>query len=479
MNKNWKKYISLACAAMLSLSMFGCGMTNTASSSSETSVESSSSSSSSGGGTVIITPTKPTKVTNKTYQSYWMRQHDYKTMPIAAFNGAPIETGNYTKSMITDEHYKRMSECYFNTSYALYDNIVYTEDVVKTLEYAAKYNISYLAGGSGFDSATSIGALETQIYKTLLNKNNHLEALGGVLIRDEPHSQLFERMATSRSVFEELLGEKMLYHSNLFPTYANEMQLYSGTYDNMPEETYTYEQYVDDYLAKYQPQVLSYDYYPLQSNGKIKNGYLENMSIIRRKAAEAEIPFWVYVQSASWNTGVPTEADLHWLVNTSLAYGCKGIQYFTYVVPVSNAVEKFHTALIDHNGEPTEVYYYAQTINKFITEVDEVLMCSLNKGIMIAGSTPCDIPEEDVIASYGALEGVDGECVIVGCFDHNGKDAYYVINNSVDQNCTATLTFNKTSKGYVHTYTEKTDFTDKDELEISLGAGKAALVVLD
>ena len=483
MKTNLKKLISLLLASVACLSIYACGGSESANGNSTPSSENSStedSSSSGGGGTIVITPNKPTKVTNKTYQSYWMRQHDYKTMPVAAFNGAPIQTGNYTLSMVSDAHYKTMSECYINTAYALYDNISHTDAIISTLEYAAKYNISYLAGGAGFDSATSVSALETQIYKTLLDKDNNLDALGGVLIRDEPHSKLFSKMATSRGVFEELLGKKMLYHANLFPTYASEMQLYSGNPDDMPENGYTYEQHVDDYIQTYNPQVLSYDYYPCRANGTMSSGYFENMSIIRRKAAAAEIPFWVYIQTCSFgsSTRIPSEADLHWLVNTSLAYGSKGIQYFTYVVPISNQFESFAGALIDKNGQPTETYYHAQTINKFITEIDEVLMCSLNKGIMIAGETPCPIPQEDVISSYGALSSVDGEAVIVGCFDHNGQDAYYVINNSVDKECTAKLQFNGAVSGYTHTYQEKTSFSGQSSLEIKLAAGAGALVVL-
>lgn len=435
-----------------------------------------------GGGEITVKPQTPvTQVTNETYQSYWMKQHDYKTMPIAAFNGMPVQISTYA-DMVTEDHYKEMADCYINTSYALYDNISYTDQVVKALQYAAKYDISYLAGGSGFNTATSVNTLEAQIYKTLLKDKP--EALGGVLIIDEPAYTNYESMATSRATFEELLDDDLLYHSNLFPTYASAHQMYSRVDANkpVPETGYTYEQYVDDYLRIYKPQVLSYDYYPLRSNGNMRTGYFDNMSIIREKAEGAKIPFWVYIQTCSFNSGtrIPNEADLHWLVNTSLAYGSKGIQYFTYVVPISSGGESFDGAMIDKQGNPTAVYGYAKTVNKFITEVDEVLMCSLSKGLMKSGTTPCDdIPESDLVASYGALASVTGDSVLVGCFDYNGKNAYYVVNNSVTADCTATLNFNKASSGYVHNYTGKTDVSGKTSLEIALGAGKAALVVLD
>jgi hypothetical protein len=98
---------------------------------------------------------------------------------------------------------------------------------------------------------------------------------------------------------------------------------------------------------------------------------------------------------------------------------------------------------------------------------------------MVAGSTPCTIPNADVITSYGALTGVEGESVLVGCFDYNGQNAYYVVNNDVYNQTSVKLTFSKQSSGYNHTYAGKTNFSDVDTLEFTLDAGTATLIVLD
>ena len=297
---------------------------------------------------ITITPMPtPTVITNETYQSYWMKQHDYKTMPITAFNGMGLKEYNAQYAdMVTEDHYAEMAACYINTSYALYDNVIYTEQVTKALEYAEKYNISYLAIGPGFDSATNENTLEPQIYKTLLK--NKPKALGGVIIKDEPSRSHFEQIATSRATFEKLMGKNFLYHSNVFPDYATERQRFGA--GEIPEGGYSHEQYIDDYIRIYNPQILSFAYYPLYEAGIMQHGYFDNMSVMRTKAAEAKIPFWFYVQTCSFsdNTRIPNEADLHWLVNTALAYGAKGIQYFTYVVPISfPGGEQFNGAMID------------------------------------------------------------------------------------------------------------------------------------
>ena len=144
-----KKITSIALAA-LSLGLCACSGTTDSDSTS-----------------ITVRP-QPTVITNETYQSYWMKQHDYKTMPITAFNGMGIKEYNAQYAdMVTEDHYAEMAACYINTSYALYDNVIYTEQVTKALEYAEKYNISYVAIGTGFDSATNANTLEPQIYKTL------------------------------------------------------------------------------------------------------------------------------------------------------------------------------------------------------------------------------------------------------------------------------------------------------------------------
>lgn len=424
----------------------------------------------------------PSVVTNQTYQSYWMKQHDYKTMPIAAFNTVPPKVGAYAQNFITEENYRILAESGINTAYCLYDKLdTYPEDVINALAYCEKYGVSYVAGLNNAYGQTSSSILESVIYQTLIK--NKPKALGGVMIMDEPSYINMNAMATSRKCFEELLDKKLYYSGNLFPTYATQEQLYNRCTGSpaLPEGGYSYEQYVQDYIELYKPQALSYDYYPVQgSYPNLSGGYYENMSIIRKYAMQAEIPFWVYIQTCSFNANVriPTEEEINWLVNSSLAYGCKGIQYFTYWCPLSGG-EVFNGAMIDVDGNKTEVYGYVQKINRQIAAVDEVLMCSLSKGIMVSGTSPCAIPEEDVIESYQNLTDVSGATALVGCFDYNGKPAYYVFNNNNTSQEAISLTFDSPCKGYTVQAAEKETFSDTSVMELTLKAGEAVLVVLE
>ncbi len=56
----------------------------------------------------------------------------------------------------------------------------------------------------------------------------------------------------------------------------------------------------------------------------------------------------------------------------ALAYGVKGIQYFTYWTPQNNGV-RFGDALITRAGARTALYAYADRANAFLEKVGGVL----------------------------------------------------------------------------------------------------------
>lgn len=427
--------------------------------------------SSSSGGEIVL----PEIVTNKTYNSFWMKQFDYKTMPVAAYNGAPQKTGDYSVSMITDSHYKAIAESGINTVYGLYERAENNfEEIKAALKLCEKYNLSYVAVGNGLGSFTDIGLAEASLYQSLIKDKS--SALGGLIVKDEPNEKQFSRITQSKQILRELFGKKYLYHSNLYPNYATNTQLYGG--DDYPVD-YSYEKYVENYCKTYSPQILSYDFYPVHTT-YISPDYYVNMSVIREYAAKYEIPFWTYIQCSSFrkNIKVPDAGELRWLVNSSLAYGCKGLQYFTYVDALSSGNERFTGSPIDKNGNKTATYDYISEINKFVAKVDEILMCSFSKGIMISGETPCKIPEKDVLSSYGELTSVNGESVLTGCFDYKGKNAYYVVNNSPEGASDASLTFGSEVSATCYSLSA-TENKNGESLSFDLSAGEAVLVVID
>lgn len=93
----------------------------------------------------------------------------------------------------------------------------------------------------------------------------------------------------------------------------------------------------DRYIKTCQPDILSFDQYPLLRNGQTQDHYLYNLAWGRHSAQTARLPYWLFLQAygreaekASSAYRVPDEADLRFLVFTHLAHGGTGIMFFHY-----------------------------------------------------------------------------------------------------------------------------------------------------
>lgn len=85
---------------------------------------------------------------------------------------------------------------------------------------------------------------------------------------------------------------------------------------------------------------------------------------MRAAALAHGLQSWTYIQSVGYNGhDVPTRADLLWQINISLAFGCTGIQYFTYWTPDPARGEGFHDGIITVDGRTTPLYASARQVN--------------------------------------------------------------------------------------------------------------------
>ncbi len=442
-----------------------------------------------------------TVVTRQTYGSYWLPQTDYTTMPIGAYNGLP-PSGKYDFSYDYDALLRDYNTLGVNFLFGLYNYAESSGNVAfekQTLALCEKYNISYLSrwGNGQFETASSLNNK-----RSILQEYLQYSSFLGIAMVDEPGYKAFSHMATSKDAFRNVIGEKAddyLYYSNLLPNWAGCEPLYNFQAGSYAEtnwdayKNYTYADYLDDYMSIYKPQVLSYDFYPMVDGGtKLKDGYFENLSVIRAKALESNVPFWTFIQTCSWTEGqrLPSQGELLWNVNTCLAYGAKGIQYFCGVEPWnSSPAEQFAGSLFYKDGSHVStVYESALLANKQIQAVDEVLMCSKNEGVIFVGNMPMlndgtvntmTPSTGDTLTRYRQLVSATAHHAIIGCFDYNGKTALYVVNNSTTQTSGVVLQFNGTVGGYVVRQGAKQGDFSASSLTLDLGIGEGVLVVLN
>jgi hypothetical protein len=227
-------------------------------------------------------------------------------------------------------------------------------------------------------------------------------ALDGYFLIDEPTAARFDDLAPDVRKLRSEDPQRLAY-INLLP-------------DFIPPEilqTESYREYVESFVAKVQPRLLSYDHYPFKKKGEDRPSYFENLQTIREVALRYNLPFLLIVQAMPHGPyRDPTEAELSWQVFHGLAYGASGISYFAYWTPVNVRGAKrmkFRYGLIEE-GKPTLHYFQAQHLNRQLVSFAGQLAGL--RSVRVADSLGEIAPS----AELGPLRGVSGGPITVGFF---------------------------------------------------------------
>lgn len=402
------------------------------------------------------------------------------TMLIGAWVAPPPENsivGSSNPNYITDANYRLVKESGLNVIYGLYERMeINATKALLAIDTASNTGIKYLIS----DSNIMGGSDDKELMDQNLAKYNKKSAYLGNLVTDEPAMKSFDLLGAVHENYRKSMPNSIFY-INLLPTYATKNQLFvDKTNEGGGRATLDdYRTYINAYISKVKPKYLSYDFYPVEGSfPNLKDGYFDNMSIIRQAALKQNIPFWVFIQTCSFGGGtrVPNKAEIFWQVNTALAYGAQGIQYFTYWLPLEGT--GWGGGMISKTGTKTAIYDYVKEMNSQIAACDAVLMNSKSVGVMVNGASPTAIPSSDIISGYKELTSLSGSLkTLVGCFNHNGKSAYYVVNNSINTSGSITLNFSRNVSASVYQNTGKSAKTG-NSLTLSLSAGEGVLVEL-
>ncbi len=261
------------------------------------------------------------------------------------------------------ERYRELAEAGFATSMSPFPN---ADAVQKALDAAQAAGVKLFITCPELKSAPD---------STVRRFMNH-PALAGYHITDEPNAALFSELGEWVKKIQAVDSSKPCY-INLFPTYATAEQL----------GTPTYQAHVDSFVATVPVQQISLDHYPVMVDS-IRSDYDENLSIIAEASRKTGKPFWAFALSVACNTYEdPSTAGLRMQMYTNLAYGAKGLQYFTYWTP-PDPVWNFHDAPIAVDGTQSPTYAMVRNLNRELQARAGVFMGSTVTGIWYAGENP-------------------------------------------------------------------------------------------
>lgn len=279
--------------------------------------------------------------------------------------------------------------------------------------------------------------------------------LAGIFLYDEPGRRLFADLKFAKEEVERIFGGDELPYVNVWPSYASPRNaLQAPSYEAYLESYMNETRYPGSAIA---PPFLSFDHYPLLTNERTTSDYFYNHAVIRRFALRFNVPSWGFVQSMGFDgRGIglaprrsPDEAELFWQINVSLAYGVKGIQYFTYWTPASGNGIRFGNALITRAGQRTFLYNYAQRANDYLRKVGAVLL-PLTSGSVAHANEPN--PPRGAVPFRGNpyVRATTGSAVILSFFNRPGAPAeryMLVANRGPNRAAKARLTMSNLVRG--------------------------------
>ena len=317
-----------------------------------------------------------------------------------------------------------------------------------------QYSQQDVSARAATDRKAAITRRIQAIHEELLAKSPDRSALAGILLDDEPGRSLFPLLKFAKEEVKRVFGEGELPYVNVWPSHASKT-------DALEAESYT------DYLERYMnrrrypnavaPPMLSFDHHPLLlADERTTPDFFYNHAVIRNFAKRFGVPSWGFVQSVDFDGGLPARRrpdknEIFWQINVALAYGVKGIQYFTYWTPQNNEVN-FGKALIERTGERTGVktvlYDYAVEANEFLRKIGGVLLPLNSVSVTHFGER--SLPRGAVAFKGDSyVKAASGDPAILGSFnDPNATTDRYVlvVNRSPKQASSTRLTIAGTVK---------------------------------
>jgi hypothetical protein len=256
----------------------------------------------------------------------------------------------------------------------------------------------------------------------LKNRIGDNPAALGFFLRDEPSASLMPGLGKLAGLLREAMPDKWPY-VNLFPYRVSPAVLGTSDYDS----------YVRTLVKTIGQPFLSYDNYSLV-NGEMLDPFYTNLEIIRRLSLETKAPFWNCILANShFNYMEPSDATFNLQVYATMAYGGRGIQYFTYFAP---QIGNYRMAAVDQFGNRTATWDMLRRINNQIHTLAPVLIRLHSTGVY---HYP-DVPEQaQPLAASRLVENVEttqryvrppvAGRFLIGEFEDDGGRPYFLIVN--------------------------------------------------
>ena len=284
------------------------------------------------------------------------------------------------------------------------------------------------------DGSTHVGDAEAALpedeierrVKSLVERVAGHEAVFGYYLRDEPGAGAYAGLGRWAAAYARHAPGALAY-INLFPNYASPAQMGAATY----------EEYLERFVATVKPRFISYDHYALMDDGSLRGGYFQNLEAVRAAALKHNLPFWnIVLSNAHFHYAEPTEGGLRFQAYTTLAYGARGISYFTYFAP---HVGNYRLAPVDQFGHRTKTWDMLRNVNLQIHSLGPTYITLKSVNVFHHPNVPEGCRGLDTARHVAEVSGGD---LLVGEFeDPQGRPYAMVVNKDLHRSTPFTVKF--------------------------------------
>lgn len=239
--------------------------------------------------------------------------------------------------------------------------------------------------------------------------------------------------------------------------------------------------YLDQIQAMFNPQIWSYDFYPIITrNGKTTceyESFYYALECFSAQAKKTKKPFWAFCESMQYSTSdysrpAATEAYLRYEAFSALAYGAQGIIYWTYGQRQPGLDENYLSALVNIDGKKTPAWYAAQKVNREIKKFNDVFCdCKVlevrHTGDKIYKGT------KKLSGEFGPLKMIRNKKagVVVSHIENKGSRYVVIVNRDVFNSQKITLELKPNNDVIDLTNSGNTTYSWRKDISITLEKG--------
>jgi hypothetical protein len=316
--------------------------------------------------------------------------------------------------LTTLERYQEIKDANFTVAFpVLYGSSVEANKAM--LDHCQKLGMKAIVYDSRMVASIEGSADRKKALDEMVRDYKDHPALLAYSITDEPAAGAFDGLAEVVAYLKQI-DPKHPGYINLLPTWARQIPHPDGNKKLSYLGTATYEEYVRTFVQKVKPAWLCYDNYGMLKHGD-RGDFHENLETVRKVAQEANIPFWnIVLVTQHGDFRVLTEPELRFEAMQTLAFGARGLVWFTYWSPQGiDTGTTWTQAMIDEKGNRTEHYEMVRTINADVLAIGRELKNAKNVGLVqrekgksiATGETPLKLDGGDV--SVGVFATQDGK----------------------------------------------------------------------